>query len=51
MTIKKQIAEAKTNIHFNSARSFINNCPHFQTIMYAMNFSKVTIINIFELNC
>ena len=31
---KKQISEAKTNIILNSARSFVNNCPHFQAIMY-----------------
>ena len=31
---KKQISEAKTNIILNSARSFVNKCPHFQAIMY-----------------
>ena len=29
----------------------MNNCPHFQAIMYKMNFNEVTIIKIFELNC
>ena len=49
--IKKQIAEVKTDIFLNSAKSFLNNCPHFQAIMYTMNFNEVTIIKIFELNC
>ena len=43
--------EVKTNIFFNSARFFVSNCPHFQAIMYTMNFNKVTVIKIFKLNC
>ena len=49
--IKMQIAEAKTNIFLNSARSFVNISPHFQAIIYTMNFNKVTIIKILEMNC
>ena len=32
---KRQISAAKTNIYLNSAGSFVNNCPHFQAIMYS----------------
>ena len=49
---ENQIAEVKTIIYFlNTARSFMNNCPDFQAIIYTMNVNKVTIIRIFELNC
>ena len=39
------------HIFLNSAKSFVNNCPHFQAILYTTNFNKVIIIKIFELNC
>ena len=47
--MKKQIAEAKTNIFLDSARSFVNISPHFRVIMYTMNFNKVTIIKILDI--